>query len=192
MSAFLNEKRKRFMVEPPDRLISYAESRIKHAEDAVAHAKESIEDLKVIQKGEGPTVKIFEGPDALTAIQNDVLQSKPSHIDEIVNFDELDKIYDRKKEIKPFVDTLDAEHTKARLFVLRRKKASYEMHPFIEKRINLDPDQFNFKGDIMLYGNKIALSVFRGKQFSVILESKDLAETLKALFDIGFNKNRLS
>ena len=42
----------------------------------------------------------------------------------------------------------------------------------------------------MLYGNKIAMSVFKGKQYAVILESVEIADTLRALFNIGFNSDQ--
>lgn len=188
MSSLMREKRKRFMVEPPERLISYAEGRIKHAEDSVKQARDAMEDLKAIKKGEGPVVRIFEGQDALSAIQADVLQTKPTVIDEIGNFDEIDKVYNRGSQLRPFIEKLDELNIKSRAIILKKKRVEFPLRKQNLKRLALDPDNFNFKGDIMLYGNKIALSVFSGKQYSILLDSKHLADTLRALFDLSLRK----
>jgi sugar-specific transcriptional regulator TrmB len=188
MSSFMKDKRKRFMVEPPERLISYAEGRIKHAEDAVKHAREAMDDLKLVQKGERPIVKIFEGKEALKTIQEDILATKPEMIDEIANLDEIEKIYDRGKDLRPYFDLFDKANIPCRGIALKKKKVEFPQRKLTLKRISLNPDEFNFKGDILLYGNKVAISAFRGKQFSLLIENKDISETFRALFNLIFKK----
>lgn len=188
MSSIMKEKRKRFMVEAPEKLISYAEGRIKYAEDAVQLAKSSMDDLKFLQKGDGPIVRIFEGHDALKAIQEDVIQTNPTTIDEIGNFDEIDKVYDRGNQIRPFIEKIDEAKINTRAIILKKKRIEFPLRKNNIRRMALDPDLFNFKGDIFLYENKIALSVFSGKQYSILINSKQLAETLRALFELSFKK----
>ena len=189
MSSFMKEKRKRFVVESPERLISYAEGRIKYAEDAVVQAKEVMEDLKAIQKGERPVVKIFEGPDALKAVQQDMLDSKPETIDEFGNIDSIVKVYSTAKDLDPFLKKLSQlEGVKERRSILL-KRTNLKDYPEPQlKRVNLSPEDYNFTGDILVYANKIAISTFKGKQISVVIESNELAKTFKSFFDFALRK----
>ena len=47
----------------------------------------------------------------------------------------------------------------------------------------LSKEKFNFDGDVLVYANKVALSTFKGRQISVLIESKILADTMRAMFD---------
>ena len=190
MSSHKKEKRIQFMVETPEHLISLAETKIKSAETAIQHAKSNMQDLVIMQKSDGPAIQIFEGVEALHAIQNDILKSQPACIDEIGNLDEIDKVYNRAQHIRPALKKFDEKQIPVRSLVIRKKKTEFPLRTQTYKRIVLDPDIFNFKGDIMLYGNKIAMSVFKGKQYAVILESVEIADTLRALFNIGFNSDQ--
>jgi len=41
----------------------------------------------------------------------------------------------------------------------------------------------DFFGDVFIYGNKLALSTLRGKQIAVLIESEEIAKTLRHFFD---------
>ncbi len=51
-------------------------------------------------------------------------------------------------------------------------------------------DDIKFYGDIMIYDNNVSLQTTRGKLISVFIESKELADTMRALFKLAWdNKN---
>ncbi|MBT4541975.1 MAG: hypothetical protein HOC34_03390 [Candidatus Magasanikbacteria bacterium] len=46
-----------------------------------------------------------------------------------------------------------------------------------------------FHGDILIYEDKVSISTLRGKLISVIIESREIAETMKAFFDLLWQKD---
>ena len=48
------------------------------------------------------------------------------------------------------------------------------------------PLKAGIASDLIIYGNKVAMAVFRGKPMGIIIESKEIAETLRALFSLAW------
>jgi len=181
MSSVEKGKKKLYVAESPDRLVSVVHSKVKTMEATLKEIQASLHDLKMIQRGEKPVVKLFEGPEALKAIQDDVLQTRPKHMDEFGNLDEIRRLYkpeDREvffHEVKKFLPK-----TRAIFLSQEVKPISRGSH---EEIALLPVDKFNFSGDVFVYGNKVALSTFRGKQISVLIESEELVKTFRAMFE---------
>lgn len=188
MSSIMKEKRKRFMVESPDKLISYAEGRIKHAEDAIQHAKNSMDDLKFLQKGDLPVVKIYEGIDALKNIQEDLINMDGHQSDELGNLDDLLRLYSFKKDLHATHEVLKNRGIKRRYIYLTNDK-DYPLYnsDVIKHRMNISPNDYNFSGDVLVYSNKVVLSSLKKKQIAVVIENEEIAKTIKTLFDIIWN-----
>lgn len=178
MSTVQKGKKTLYAAESPDRLVSYMHTRIRGLESTLRDVETSVEQLKLLQRGEKPVVKLFEGPEALKAIQDDLLQSKPKMICEFINLDELNAIYPQK-DLEAFRQKLSSS-TKAEGYYVVKTKNRYQSsnpnanHKFVD-------EGFNFSGDILSYGNKVALSTFNGKQISVLVESAELAKTVQEL-----------
>ena len=50
----------------------------------------------------------------------------------------------------------------------------------------LPEDKFPFSSDITIYGDKVAIASLRGKLVGVIMESKEIASTLRSMFELGW------
>lgn len=188
MSSIMKEKRKRFMVEAPEKLISYAEGRIKHAEDAVQLAKSSMDDLKFLQKGDLPVVKIFEGIDALKNIQEDLINMDGDLIDEFGNFDNLSNLYSYQNILKSTHHKIRDQKKKRRMIYLTSNTVyEFDKNDPLRKRINLSPQEYQFSGDVLVYSNKVALSSLKKKQISVVIENEEIANTVRSLFNLVWN-----
>lgn len=182
MSTVQKGKKTLYMAESPERLVSFVHGRMKTMEGTLREIEGAIGELKLMQRGEKPVVRLFEGREALKAIQDDVLQTKPDRVDEFGNIDEIDKIY-RREELVPFYDKLAAMRPKGHTVLLTKGTGLKNRNP--ERRLAaLSPKKFSFTGDIFIYGDKLALSTFRGKQIAVIIESADLADTVRAMNDL--------
>lgn len=181
MSSVEKGKKKLFVAESPERLVSFVHLRVGEMQTTLKQIEASLEDLKLLQRGEKPVVRLFEGQEALKAIQEDVLRTRPKFIDEFGNLDEI-KIAYMDQDFSPFYAELSKFHAKRRFIALAKKYEPIIRHEE-EEVIVLPPDKFDFYGDIFVYANKIALSTFRGKHISIIIESEELARTMQALFE---------
>ncbi len=180
MSSVQKGKKTYYTAETPERLVSYVQNRIKNMDATLKEVEHAINDLKLMQGGERPVVKMFEGHEALKAIYDDVFRSKPEQMDEFGNRDELNVLYADAD--------LNASKEKLRTFI--PKMRGFYLSSQEPKNTNrnasiawLPKNRFNFDGDVIVYGNKVALSTFKGKQISVLIESRPLADTMRAMFD---------
>lgn len=180
MSSVQKGKKTYYTAESPERLVSYVQNRMKNMEATLKEVEVAINDLKLMQGGEKPIVKLFEGPEALKAIHDDVILSKPTTVDEFYNADEIMSLYDAD-ELNTFKEKLAKLNPKIRGFILTNQDPKgFGKNVSITK---LSKDKHNFDGDVLVYGNKIALSTFKGRHISVLIESKVLADTMRAMFD---------
>ncbi len=180
MSTVTKGKKHFFAAESPDRLVSLVRDRMQKMEAELLSLRSKVQDLKLLQRADKPVVRLFEGPEALRAIQDDFLMTKPKSFVEFANLDEIREVYKTREVLRSFYKQVQKIDTKGRaLYLSNQEPASNETYL---KAIPL-PTTIAFPGDVFIYGNKIALSTFRGKHISVLVESEDLAVTLRALFD---------
>ncbi len=181
MSRIEKGKKSLYTVESPERLVSFVQSRVKNLEATLREIQSSLDDLKLLQRGEKPSVKLFEGLEALKAIEDDVINSRPKEMDEFGNLDEIRRLYPPEQRLA-FFEALAKIDPKSRAIFLVTGKPPFSRLARSETVV-LAPDQFNFFGDVLVYSNKIAFSTFRGKQISVLIESEELARTMRAMFE---------
>lgn len=182
MSSLEKGKKKLYTAESPDRVLSFVQGRVKDMEATLHEVEGSLHELKLAQRGEKPVVKLFEGPEGLKAIQDDMLRTRPKQINEFGNLDEIRRLYPTETR-EEFFQELMRIGPKTRAVFLSKDRPPITRNPANEQFIVLPHDKFEFYGDVLVYGHKIAFSTFRGKQISVLIESEDLATTMRAFFE---------
>ncbi len=177
LMSFVDKGKKRlFVAESPERLVSFVQTHLKNMEATLKEVESSLQDLKLMQQGDKPVVKLFEGHEALKAIQDDLLKAEPKHIDEFGNLDEIFRTYS-PEEVRVFHAKIDKLKPKIRAIF------SSKTQPVSSHSVITLPSSFVFGGDVLVYDNKVALSTFRGKQISVLIESEEIARLMKTLMD---------
>ncbi|MCX6782281.1 MAG: helix-turn-helix domain-containing protein [Candidatus Magasanikbacteria bacterium] len=187
MTSVEKGKKQFYAVEPPERIISLAENKTSQMQSMIKEIKENIQELKLIQSGDKPVVKMFEGPDAFTAIQEDVLGSKIDLMCEFGNIDEIDRVYPYDKGVRNnFFDRLSKMPMERRLVFVSTDPRPKTNEP--NKKIKyLDIEKFKFYGDIFIYNDTLWMSSFKGKQITVMIKSQEIKDTLQAAFDLIWN-----
>ena len=188
MSSVEKGKKHLFVAEAPERVVSFIQSKMKDMEATLKEVESSINDLKLLQRGEKPIVKLFEGAEGRKAIEDDMLLTRPDQIDEFGNFDDAMRIHP-PAERAPFHTEFAKIKPKRHLMMFLSKEHN-PVSRTPQQRVLAIPEQYNFHGDVMVYKNKIALSTFEGKQISVLIESSTLADTLRALMDMAAKAER--
>lgn len=189
MSTVQHGKKQLYQAESPERLRAVAQERARSTQALAAEIDDAVADLKLVQRGEKPVVKMFEGAEALKAIQGDMLASGEKDIDEFFNLDDLNKLYPREA-INPAIEELGKQRVRSRNMLFSVVHATSKGQYPTNQVIHLPMDCPEFHGDVLVYGNKVALTSFRGKQISVLIESADIAQTVRALFDLLWKRLR--
>ena len=143
----------------------------------------SIDELRLIQRGEKPVVKMFEGPEALSAIEQDILATKPKTIDEFYNLDAF-RTFNPTENRTDYNNEMKKLKPKTRSIALVKGSQPVKFNPNIDI-VTIPPEaNIEFSGSVITFGeNKVALSSMKGKQISVIIESNEIAKTIKSIFD---------
>ena len=183
MSTLQQGKKRLFSAESPDRLISFMHSRMQHMQSTLKEVEASVGELRFLQRGEKPVVKMFTGKEGIKAIQQDMLETAPKTVDEFMNFDEVVRLYPTE-ENTDFFTKLDKLRPKRRLvFYLNEGKGLKPGFPDEHIAVIKGPEANKLFADIMIYGNKIALSTLRGELIYVLIESQDLADAFRLMMD---------
>ena len=135
-----------------------------------------------------PKIRFYEGIDGLKqATEETLLMPKGS---EIVAFTGASFIYKTYDEfwIKDYL----ARRVKGKIFERciaenspeSKKHKSNDKEEFRETRL-IPKDKFLFKNEINIYGNKVSIVSFR-EQMGIIIESQDVADTWRAIFELAW------
>jgi len=177
-------KKQFFAAEPPYRIITIAENKHRRMDSLIENMKNNIQELVMMQGGEKPVVKLYEGLEAFAAIQEDCLKTKFDVMYEFGNKDEINRVYPYAEGTrKDFVLKLSKMKIERRIIFLSKEQFSHTPSPNLKNKY-LDPRRFNFSGDIFLYGDTVWLSNFKGRQIAVMIKNKELAQTFRVFFDL--------
>ena len=182
MSTVQRGKKQLYQAESPERLRAVAQERARSMQALAAEIDDAVADMKLVQRGEKPVVKLFEGKEALRAIQDDLLASGVKALDEILNGDDMYSLYREDEELTPTKIELGKRKTFARSLV--QKTGGLSSIHALNPVIRLPADTPEFHGDVLIYGNKVALTSLRGKQISVLIESADIAQTMRVMYEM--------
>lgn len=177
MSSVQRGKKRYFASEPPAKLLAYAERHANEMAEKVKELAHAVPQMELSMGGEKPIVRVFEGKEGLREILDDIKSTKSRDVYEIT-------------DVAAMTQVLTAEDlTPMRQELLKNGVVVHGLYtrPSTEKNIRtnhfvLKPEESNFRTNIGIYGNKLALVTFEGKMQSVIIESPAIVKTMKIIF----------
>lgn len=187
MSSMLKGKKKLYAAESPERLLSFVGQRMKTMEATFREVEQYLPDLKLLQRGEKPVVKFFEGKEGLKALINDVMQTAPKAIDEFCDRDAVVSVLDYT-ELHEYWDWLDKNKVYTRFMYSGTKLEKARRPAEIAQAKYIEPGTipFNFSGDFFVYASRVVLATFKTKLIVIIIESQELADTMRAMFEFAW------
>lgn len=187
MSSVEKGKKRLFSAESPERLVAVMQHRLQEMKTTLHEVEDALHELKLVQRGAKPVVKMFEGEDAFKAVFNDLVATRPAEIDEFGNFDEVRKYVPRETSLKHLAQGL--KQAKRRLVYISNERTSGDSEASNAVSAYLSLKEHPCHGDILLYGkNKVALASLDGKPISVIIESETIHEMMRTLFSLAWKQ----
>ena len=180
MSTVQMGKRRLFAEEHPDRLLEYAKRRESELAERIADLQRALPELALRVGGDKPIVKVFEGKEGIHAIIEDLKQSQPKTLDEITNVSAMLTVL-TVSDLAPLRAELQKIGARIRGLYVGPAGSS----PISDARM-LPAPFLQFKGDIEIYGDKVAFITFAGALHSVIIENAVIAQTVRTLFDLAW------
>ncbi|MEA3249840.1 MAG: helix-turn-helix domain-containing protein [Patescibacteria group bacterium] len=184
MSSVLRGKKRFYTAEPPTKLLAYAKRKDSELHDKVGDLENMLPELELQVGGERPIVKVFEGKEGLKAISQEIRASRAKENYELTDLDAMFKVLSEEdlKEVRASLEQAGQR---------RRVKALYSGNPAGSKEdeyhIFLSNADAGFEANIGIYGNKLTLMTFRGKMYSMLIDSEPLTKAMKVLFEHAHN-----
>lgn len=185
MSSFTKGKKQFYASEKPNRLTHLLNEEKKKLAERESKLKSvmPILDSLIALSGEKPEVKLYEGLEGLEAMRQTLFDSKSTRLDVVGAGEAIQKQLPEEARV---------------LYGLRLKKAGVAVRHIVigdPKRIKMPeivpkhlaykyiskPD-FQFSGEIAIFGEYIALTTYSGQIFGVLIRSKDVAGLLSHWF----------
>lgn len=188
MSSFAKGKKRYFSAEPPERLLSLVETVKKDFEEKEKSLEKILPELKNVfnVSGERPRVRFYEGKEGIRAIQEDILKSKFKSWEVFSASDPGYKLF--PPHPKDHREKMKEKHRGVPLRIIYTS----ERGPFLPKKEGsilthfIPPEKFPFLNEITIYGEKVAIVSYEKRIMGLIIESKAVADTLRAIFDLSW------
>lgn len=182
-------KKTYFAAEHPvalSRLFHLQEREIKSKESEFKKALPELEALYNVS-GEKPRVRFFEGKEGVVAVREDIFESGADQIFEIYSLEYVNQVKSlfSREEDESFLTRRKALKIRMKAIYTSSTGPSQNFQTEGDRRF-VPAEQFPFSSDIIIYGNRIAMTTLKGKIISVIIESKEIADTLKAVFQLAW------
>lgn len=192
MSSFEKGKKRYFTAESPDQLMTLLKKEEAEIETKIKQLEDVIPELKMVfsTADEKPKVRFFEGIEGLNAIRDDVVNSKAESIEEVVSLDEYYKIFPpSSKEIREDFRRRTKDIPTKVIYTSKKGKFLSSKDGKVERRF-IPQEKFSFSTEIVIYGNKVSISVCRGRIVGVILENRDISDSVRAIFNLVWESLR--
>lgn len=180
-----------YVAVSPDIILETLENNIKKQNILRDQIKNIIPDLKGLDKSskKAPVVRVFEGKAGLKETYFDIFNTGVKEIRACEDIDRIVKIFpdflefDYQQRIKKEIPISAIGSAKKNILELRSKSPE---DPFC-KHAFIPEDKFKFPVDVTIYGDRLAF-VSPTDMTGIIIEHKEIAESLKSIFDLAFEE----
>lgn len=181
---------RKYIAASPDILLQSAKTESHRHAGIVEGIESIIPELKALYKDtkHKPVIKVFEGRNGIINAFEDILNSKEKKIRVISSIGKIGKL-------------LPASYIP--LFILKRIKKGikmYGIHPdntiekmmlkvnSFDKPVLIPNEKFKWVADLAIYDNKVGYMTSDDGGIAVGIESKEIAEVMKNLFDLAYEE----
>ena len=139
-----------------------------------------------LEAGERPRVRFFEGIEGIKTMQDEFLKTKAKEVLSITSLDDILRILPRHPQEYTPRRVRMGVHSK--LIYTSGKGASLRAsdESMLRESRFVPREQFPLPAEISVYGDSIAIFVAKEKPFGIILESKEIAISMRTVFNLAW------
>lgn len=186
MSQFEKGKKTFFVAESPEQLLRIINVWEKDLAIKKTEANRIIPLLKEVFEGAGerPRVRFLEGQEGAKTLQADFLAVKNKAIESFANLDKVFEIFPKHEE--DYSQKRIEKGIESRVIYTRKDGplAGANDPAKLRRTRYLASNKLPLGADITIYDNKVALATYRAKPIGVVIESQEIADTLRAIFNL--------
>lgn len=189
VSTFEKGKKTYFRAEDPEylkKVIEREKATVVEREQKLTDIMPELEKL-FLTASERPRVRFFEGKEGLLTIVKDFLKTKDRAIEAVASLDNILDIF--PAHLKDYSSQRVKKGIRSKFIYTSSQGAilaQSDAEMLRESRF-VPPEKFPFTCDITIYEHKVAISSLRDRPFGIIIESKEVADSLRALFYLAWD-----
>lgn len=180
-------KIQKFVAENPDKVIVFLENKIKQSQDKLKQAYDLIPELfSLYNEKEKPKVKYYEGVEAVKEAFEDTLTAQKEILAYAVGTDmfatvgeDYFKNYTKKKIEKNIHVRVICPDDPGSLEIISKDREQ------MRESCPVPKEKFYFTTETNIYNNKV-LVISWTEKFAVIIESKEIADAQKKVFELAW------
>jgi len=187
MSSVEKGKKTYFQTEGPKRLLKLLEEQeegLKRKEEEFKKYLPELETLFNIAE-EKPKVRFFEGKKGLIAIREDYFKAKNKNVLGIFAKDKGKNIFTEQEQEDAYKERLKKRIQMKMLYTT--SKSESKKKPELASARLIPGDKFPITSSFIIYDNKISIMALEGKVIGVIIESKEISNTLRSIFELAWD-----
>ncbi len=185
------KKVRQYIATPPEVILRAAEDKAQHQENVRKKIQSIVPEMKALYKGtkRKPIIKVFEGKDGLISAFEDTLCSSEKIIRVSSAVGNLARILPNylPEYVRRRFDLgikMHGIHPYDKVF----KKISEQSPKKFDTPIGIPENKYKLEADLAIYDNKIAYMSPRNGGLAIVIESKDISDVMKNLFDLAFQE----
>jgi sugar-specific transcriptional regulator TrmB len=190
MSTYEEEKKTYFAPESPELLTRLLQKQKENITSKEKDLKSLLPDLlrQFESAGERPVVRFFPGKDGISIVREEVLKAREKLLRVLLSSDNMTKIYTSKQ-----ID----EYTEKRTALGIHSRAIYTDRSFFDETpVNELSERRYIRDipltiDIRIFDDKVAIFSVEGTLFAMIIESAQISNSMKLIFDFLWSKAEL-
>lgn len=185
MSSITKGKKQYFIAEAPEKLnllFREQEQAIKRKQEYLGKIMPKLKSIQPLDK-EKPTVRYFEGKDGLIAMTEEFYMTPQNDIAKMVYpLDLIEEIF-TEEERKFFTERRVKKGVKTDVLYTSSKRDRPSTSD--GTRVKINEKKYPLTAEMAIYNDKIRIASLKGKLMGMIIEDKELAKTLKSIFELA-------
>ena len=179
-----------FAAEPPERLATFIERQRAILEEHSKQLKTILPEIKAVQReiGERPVVKYFDGRDAAFSTNTGFFETnnpKGSIGYFLTNYDLIHETF-TEDELAKAQEARPKKKIRAKTIYATSRGATFPSNELSERK-SIDHEKHPILCDISIYEDKVQIVTLGKKISSILIQSRDVADTMKTLFQLAFD-----
>ena len=185
MSTIQEGKKTYYLAEAPDNLSRLIDQQKKQLDQSANLLTSLLPDLSSLynKSGNKPVVRLLPGKEGIVTMRNEILKMKGGHLRVISAFDEFVKVFS-DKERKEFTEARQKKKIHSKVIFSSKEPKVIGSGLLPDDYIWISPNEFDFKFDIYLFDNKVAITSMTGDIGAIVIDGPMLYESMKALFEL--------
>lgn len=188
MSTFVKGKKRFYVPESPDRLLSILRIQQKELEEKRAEFEKTLPLLMGLFNAEGakPQIRYIEGAEGLLTMR-ETFEKLEGEFIQIFSVDEGYAIKEMMKDHPRHAKSLNEKQAPHRMIAVVDKKTHADIpHVGVGEIRCIPASEFPLQGEITVRANHVYLFSYRSAILSIVVVSKEMADAFRVLFDLAW------